>query len=181
VLGQSDDEPIERGLLEGDVRRDVGILVVVDEEGQLVAVTGDILDVRIVHDRVEPAVPPEVPVYEIKQAVERRRVDLRPVALQKFLDRLPEQRLDVVAFVLAVQQRIADVFEQRLEQDRLLIAERRFDGPVPVFAGVVVVADRDERKRRVDPVAVDLLEPLGVVERDQRTVTAWLVGANIDG
>jgi len=97
------------------------------------------------------------------------------------LDRLPEQRLDVVAFVLAVQQRIADVFEQRLEQDRLLIAERRFDGPVPVFAGVVVVADRDERKRRVDPVAVDLLEPLGVVERDQRTVTAWLVGANIDG
>jgi len=50
-----------------------------------------------------------------------------------------------------------------------------------VFAGVVVVADRDERKRRVDPVAVDLLEPLGVVERDQRTVTAWLVGANIDG
>jgi len=33
VLGQSDDEPIERGLLEGDVRRDVGILVVVDEEG----------------------------------------------------------------------------------------------------------------------------------------------------
>jgi len=153
VLGQSDDEPIERGLRRRRSSR-CRYTRRGRRRGQLVAVTGDILDVRIVHDRVELAVPPKSR-YEIKQAVERRRVDLRPVALQKFwiVSRAATRRRRSFS---AVQQRIADVFEQRLEQDRLLIAERRFDGPVPVFAGVVVVADRDERKRRVDPVAVDL-------------------------
>ena len=77
ALGEFDDEVVEFGFAIRDVRDDLFVLGVIDEHRRIVPVTGDVLDIDVVFDRVDPLVTDEVafqPVEEFLDLICRQRV-----------------------------------------------------------------------------------------------------------
>jgi hypothetical protein len=172
LLGQSDDVVVERVLSERDVRLDVGVLVVIDEYREVVAVTGDVLDVCVVQQRVDLSEPAEVAVEVVRQRVKGVHPGVDAVLFEQRFQFGPQRFFVGPPGPFFVQQRVANVVGDAVQQLAFELVEVGLDRVVPVFALLVVVGDDDVRVRRVHPVAVDLALVRRERKGGERTVSA---------
>jgi len=169
------------GVLEDDVRLDVGVLVVVDEKREVVTVTRHVLDVGVVHQRVDAAEAAKPPGEVVEELIEGMHVHVDAVLRQQGLQFRGEHRLVGRAAVVPIEQRVADILQHPITERRLDGVQVGLHRVVAVLALLVVAGDHDVREGGVHPVAVEFLVTGWHVETRERSVLARPERTDVEG
>lgn len=141
-LGEFHRQRVERLGVERHVRLDVAVVGVVDVDRDIAPVTGDVLDARVGHQRVDLGLAEEVPPQVVPDLLPDERVDDGGVLAQHPVERVAE-RLLVARVDVVVEQAGSQPVGHVLADERAELGQLRFGEVVP---GLVALRISEQRR-----------------------------------
>ncbi len=165
TLGERDRERVQSRFVEPDVRLDVLVPAVIQEERNPRAVTRDILDQGVLHQRIDARPTEEVALEVVAEPENRGIGEGEAVLREEFLHLPGEDRPAIRSHGVVVEdQDVVEVVEEPFQEFVLKLREHRLEEEELDLIRLCIAGYHGEGKAPGDPVAVDLL----VARRDLR-------------
>ncbi len=144
ALDQPDHEQVQFVLGKGDIGLQRLVVPMIDIDRHIMAVAGDILDIRILHQRIDLTVAEKVAVDIVLDLAPGERFQLEIIIVDHRLGRLREECLLILIELIRTdrdhpEKDVLDVLERLL----LILVQLRFEHPIMKTPCLLIAHDPD--------------------------------------